>query len=47
MKSSVTHTKDFSEKNAPQSPDFGDFFLPKLPYLDNKFHQVAKIWQDS
>jgi hypothetical protein len=30
-KSSVTHTKDFSEKNnAPQSPDFEDFLRSKI-----------------
>jgi hypothetical protein len=23
------------------------FFWLKLPYLDNRFHKVAKIWEDS
>jgi hypothetical protein len=33
--------RTFSEKNAPKSQ-----FL-KLPYLDNRFQQVAKLLQDS
>jgi hypothetical protein len=37
IKSSATHKNNVLEKNAPKSQ-----FL-KLPYLDNRFQQVAKL----
>jgi hypothetical protein len=40
-----SYTKDFVRKKAPKLVDFKEFL--KLPYSDNRFHQVAKIQQNS
>jgi hypothetical protein len=29
-----------------KEPKWLSFFLLKLPYLGNRFHKVAKIWED-
>jgi hypothetical protein len=40
QKCSVTYTKDFCEKFAPESPYGDDLFCQKSLYLDNRFELV-------
>jgi hypothetical protein len=45
-KSRATHTEDFCGKKWQSHLVLRENYL-KSPYLDNRFQQIAKIWQDS